>query len=218
MRTIRKGKEPAAWARFRATPDARFGSTDAPKEELRRALVAEQHGLCCYCMGRIRPRPDEMKIEHWSAQSEHPEQQLDYGNLLGACPGGRGHRPRDQHCDTAKGNRELHINPADPRSDCTPRFSYLRTGEVRPSADDRRVAEDITTLNLNVARLRAGRRERIASVLHEVVRSKRSRSKHELERMAARFEQPDELGNLEPFCQAAIFWLRRQARQRPSSS
>jgi len=32
--------------------------------------------------------------------------------------------------------------------------------------------------------------------------------------MAAKLEEPDEKGELRPFCQAAIFWLRRQAIKR----
>jgi len=214
MRTIRKGNEPAAWVKHRSTPGATYDDADAPKDELRRALVKEQAGLCCYCLQRITPGFNGMKIEHWASQHRHPHRQLEYGNLLGACMGGQGSPRSQQHCDTAKGDEDLSINPADPRHACADLFTYLHDGRIEAAGNDARVTRDIEILHLNQPRLRAGRRAIIEEVTGEVVRSKRSLPPSKLLGMAAKLEEPDATGNLRPFCQAGVFWLTRQARKR----
>lgn len=214
MRTIRKIHEPSAWVKHRATPGATYDDVDAPKDELRRALVSEQAGLCCYCLGRITPEAKKMKIEHWASQDRHPHRQLDYGNLLGACMGNQKSPRSQQHCDTAKGNEDLFINPADPRHACTALFTYLPNGKIEAAGGDARVEKDIATLALNQPRLRAGRRAIIEEVTSEIVRTQRTLSASKLLGLAAKLEQPDASGNLRPFCQAGVFWLTRQARKR----
>ena len=99
MREIAKGAEPVSLTRHRQIPHCDYDNY-APKNELRHALVTEQRGLCCYCMGRIRNGPTIMKIEHWRCQANHPDKQLNYRNLLGACLGGHGQPAHLQHCDT----------------------------------------------------------------------------------------------------------------------
>ncbi len=217
MRTIRKGTEPAAWIEHRSKPGATYDDVDAPKDELRRALVKEQAGLCCYCLGRITTGFECMKIEHWASQDHHPHRQLDYSNLLGACMGGQGSPRRQQHCDTAKGNEDLSINPADPRHACSELFTYLPNGKIEAAGGDPRVARDIEILALNQPRLMAGRRAIIEEVTGEVVRSKRRLPATKLLGMAAKLEEPDASGNLRPFCRAGAFWLARQARKRPGA-
>lgn len=214
MRTIRKSREPAAWVKHRSTPGATYDDVDAPKDELRRALVQEQAGVCCYCLGRITADAKGMKIEHWASQDRHPDRQLDYGNLLGACLGSQGSPRSQQHCDTAKGNEDLSINPADPRHRCSELFTYLPTGKIEAASGDARVESDIATLALNQPRLMAGRRAIIEEVTGEVVRTKRTLAASKMLGLAAKLEEPDASGNLRPFCQAGVFWLTRQARKR----
>lgn len=119
-----------------------------------------------------------------------------------------------QHCDTAKGNEDLAINPADPRHACSELFTYLPDGKIAAANGDARVEKDIRILALNQPRLRAGRRAIIEEVTGEVVRTKRALSSTKLLGMAARLEEPDASGNLRPFCAAGAFWLTRQARKR----
>ena len=53
MRSIAKGSEPESLRSFRAG-GGRYGDfPEAPKQKLRESLVAEQRGLCCYCMSSI---------------------------------------------------------------------------------------------------------------------------------------------------------------------
>ena len=111
MREIAKGPEPPSLAAHRNS----FGDyrNYRDKRELRRALVEEQRGLCCYCMGRIHD-DQNTKIEHWRSQNRYRDQQLVYRNLLAACLGRIGKRRSEKHCDTRKENQDLSWNPADP--------------------------------------------------------------------------------------------------------
>lgn len=115
MRSIRKQREPTFWREFRKTSGAFYGIDWMPKQDLREALAKEQGYLCCYCMGRIEATQEGMKVEHWSPQNPqdgHSDEQIDYGNLLGACTGNQGHPFTEQHCDTHKGNTPISVNPA----------------------------------------------------------------------------------------------------------
>ncbi|MBL4685358.1 MAG: hypothetical protein JKY37_12260, partial [Nannocystaceae bacterium] len=106
------------------------------------------------------------------------------------------------------------INPADAARPCSPRFRYLKTGDIKPAHADTAAREDIDVLNLNHPRAAAGRRAIIDAAILRVASQKGAVSSGVLERMAAQLETPDRLGNLMPYCQAAIYWLRRQARKR----
>ena len=116
MRTIIKGAEPASLTQHRLTPHSDYANY-MDRNGLRAALVTDQQGLCCYCMGRIRSEHDKMKIEHWHSQTKYQDEQLDYRNLLGACLGGEGRPRKFQHCDTRKGCLDLLWNPANPDHD-----------------------------------------------------------------------------------------------------
>ena len=102
MRHIAKGNEPPSLTTHRLSPHCDYNNY-AAKDDLRDALIREQRGLCCYCMGRIWNGTTTMKIEHWQCQAHHPAEQLNYRNLLGACLGGRGQPGHLQHCDTRRG-------------------------------------------------------------------------------------------------------------------
>jgi uncharacterized protein (TIGR02646 family) len=104
MRAIQKSDEPPSLTQHRASGNAYYVpdyDNYQRKDDLRDSLVAEQGAICCYCLQRIRPTQDGMKIEHWHCQRHHGDEQLDYGNLLGACLGGQGQPPDRQHCDTS---------------------------------------------------------------------------------------------------------------------
>lgn len=133
MRTINKANEPSSLAQHRCTPFADFDNY-RDKDILRSSLVAEQRGLCCYCLSRIRSESHEMKIEHWHCQDRYCAEQLDYRNLLGACLGNEGQSRKHQHCDTRKGNNDLSRNPADPMRRVEDLIRFEADGRV--SSDD----------------------------------------------------------------------------------
>ena len=142
MRNIHKNPEPKSLIEHRCNTNTDYDNY-AAKDDLRASLVGEQRGICCYCMQRIYPDSDKMKIEHWQCQDLYPERQLEYKNLLGACKGGEGQKPDRQHCDTKKGNLNLSFNPADPAHDLESKIRFLgdSTVESRDNQFDREINE-----------------------------------------------------------------------------
>lgn len=210
MRAITKGTEPASLTAHRQTDHCDYDNY-VDKDALRQALVAEQRGLCCYCMGRIRSGPDTMKIEHWRCQSHHPGQQLDYGNLLGACRGGHTQSPDRQHCDTRKGDRDLRWNPANPAHHIETRLRYEADGSIHSDeADfDAQLAE---VLNLNLHLLKNNRKGVLDAILAwwtlHARRLPRGQERRRLEQQRDR--RIEGAGELEPYCQVAVWWLKQR--------
>ena len=163
MRAIAKGDEPACLTAHRAMEHS-FYQNYQGKDALRAALVTEQRGLCCYCMGPIIADGQKMKIEHWQCQANYPHLQLNYDNLLGACLGGHGAQPDGQTCDNRKANQDLQWNPAMPAHDIEARIKYRSNGEIR--SDDKVFDEQLdSVLNLNIAILKNSRKGALDAVL-----------------------------------------------------
>jgi uncharacterized protein (TIGR02646 family) len=207
MRTIVKLTEPASLAEFRATPGADYdGYRD--KETLRRRLVNEQRGLCCYCLQRIHAEHDAMKIEHWHSQTRHGTEQLNYSNLLGACKGNEGGPRRDQHCDTCKGDRDLSRNPANQVHRVGELTRFL--GDGRVSSDDPVFAGEIdAVLNLNLPFLVSNRREILEGFTKTMSRRGPLR-RATLEKWLLDWNGESTHGELKPFCQVVVYWLRKR--------
>jgi uncharacterized protein (TIGR02646 family) len=215
MRTIAKGPEPPSLTAYRYTQNCNYN--DYPdKDALRDALVTEQRGLCCYCMGRIRNGHAMMKIEHWQCQHHHHTEQLNYRNLLGACMGGQGQPPNSQHCDTRKGNRDLLWNPADPAHHIETRVSYRLDGHIQSDEP----AFDLqlnNVLNLNIRYLKTNRKAVWVAITDWWTLEKtrlggpvqRARFQRERDRRVAGN------GELEPFCQVTVWWLEQRLAKMP---
>ena len=215
MRAIVKGPEPPSLTAHRLTPHGDYDNYP-DKDALRRSLSTEQRGLCCYCMGRIRPDANSMKIEHWRCQERYGADQLRYRNLLGACPGGEGRPQKDQHCDTRKGSQDLRWNPADGDRDIALRLSYRVDGGI--VSDDQEFDHQLNdVLNLNLPMLKQRRKGVLDAVLEWWKREKRS------------FPGPVPRGRIEdrrdmysngadilaPYCQIAVWWLQRRLSRTP---
>jgi uncharacterized protein (TIGR02646 family) len=163
VRQIVKGAEPTSLTAHRKTPHCDYENY-GPKDDLRYALVSEQRGLCCYCMGRVHNGQTTMKIEHWRCQSRHPDEQLNYRNLLAACLGGHGQPLHLQHCDTRKGDSDLQCNPADPSHHIETRVRYELDGSIH--ADDAVFNDQLhKVLNLNLPLLKNNRKGIVDAVL-----------------------------------------------------
>jgi uncharacterized protein (TIGR02646 family) len=206
MRTIQKGPEPPTLTQHRKQPHADYDNYP-DKEALRIALVAEQRGLCCYCQSRIWPSPEHMKIEHWQCQDAHPDRQLDFSNLHGACLGGEGRPPCEQHCDTRKGNNVLCFKVCDPTRPIEHKIHFK--GDGRISSDDPAIEHDINrVLNLNLARLVNNRKAVLTAFQKRLAMSRRFDPARELMKWDGR-----QTGELEPFAQVVVYYLRkRQSR------
>lgn len=204
-----KGTEPRSLYRHRPTPHADFDNY-ADKGTLRRVLVTEQRGLCCYCMGRITSDPATMKIEHWRSRAGFPDDQLRYWNLLAACNGSEGRRRAEQHCDTYKGDRPLCFNLANPNHAVEHRITYGSDGMIHSEYEefDQQLNR---VLNLNVASLKNARKAKLDGVLRTLGQAKQPISRRLIEGMI-NVELPAH-GALPQYCQVAVYWLQRKLDQ-----
>lgn len=223
MRRIRKGQEPKSWAEYRlSTPGANYQS--APKAELRRALLREQGYVCCYCMGRIeesttriehcRPRNpalDEQAGDGRSASSGAHE--LDYRNMLAACPGGEGLEPELQHCDVHKHNNRITIDPTDPSRNIESLVHYSASGAI--DSNDADVRHDLAvTLNLNLHWLKAARVEVLEGFRRGFERRhQKGWSAESMERELKRWEDIPPGGKLSPYAGIVVHYLRKRLRR-----
>lgn len=209
MRAINKGPEPASLTRHRQTSNCNYDNY-VGKADLRHALVTEQRGLCCYCMGRIENKPTSIKIEHWQCQTQYPSEQLNYRNLLAACLGGQGQPSDQQHCDTKKGDSALKWNPATPRDRIETRVRYDPDGTIR-SDDAAFDAQLRGVLNLNLTWLKNNRKSVYDGFL-DWLRMEKNRiqgpvPRERLERKRNRYSAG--AGVLTPYGQVAV-WLLEQ--------
>ena len=210
MRSIAKGPEPASLTTHRNMPHCDYDNY-ADKDTLRAALVADQRGLCCYCMCGITDQRETMKIEHWRSRSTFPDEELEFRNVLAACRGGEGQPLRQQHCDTRKGDQDLRWNPADPMCCIEDRVGYASDGAIQ--SDDPVFDQQLNhVLNLNLARIRNHRRAILDAVLHWWRRQRTPVPRYRVEREIARRTVPRDL---DPYVQVGIWWLRRKL-ERPA--
>lgn len=212
MKLIRKGPEPPLLLAYRKLPKARYDGLPADaKVQLRAALVREQHGLCCFCTRRVEASvaPElKVKIAHLTPQQVDASRDLEWSNLLAACPGNEGAPRARQHCDTRQGNQVLRISPCEATHVAS--FSYTVRGEIQTSRDDlRHDVED--TLNLNANVLCDGRREAVRGMQTALGRRNPGElSPTDLRRALSQCSIPDASGKLPPFAGALEWWLRRR--------
>lgn len=170
MKHIDKGAEPRSLTEHRMRQHADYDNYSyADKDELRRALLSEQGRICCYCMQRISE--ETCKIEHWASQDGHEDRQLEYSNLLAACPGGEGYSTHLQHCDTRKAEQDITINPADRLHNCENMIRYQPDGEIYSEQEN--INNDLNvTLNLNLQTLKSNRKNALDGAIEGLTRAK----------------------------------------------
>ncbi|HAT2611626.1 TPA: TIGR02646 family protein [Kluyvera intermedia] len=202
MRTIQKGREPASLTQHRQKLHADYDNY-ADKATLRQVLVAEQRGLCCYCQSRIRATPEGMKIEHWQCQANHPERQLDFGNLHGACLGGHGRPELEQYCDTRKGNNRLCFSVCDPAHPIERQIKFLGNGRIE--SDDVAINNALNgVLNLNYSRL-VDNRKAVLEAFKQRLGKGALNAEQELRKWDG-----TQAGDLPEFAQVMVFWLQKK--------
>ncbi len=223
MRYIAKGAPPPRFAHWRAgQPNPEYAALQSPeKDEVRAGLCAEQGHLCAYCQQRIAPVVGEMKVEHFVAQSVGPGRALDWRNLLGVClgqsePAAQDERlaaSRDSYCDTARGNRPLHVDPT-AGAHIEDLFRYEGGGNIR--SDDAEAGEDIETLRLNHCLLVRARREVFDQLRRDLGQAQPWRTA-DIQRVLASWSTPNAKGQLPAFAGVAVFRLKRWLRRRAAS-
>lgn len=210
MRNIQKQTEPPSLTQHRCQSNANYANY-ADKDNLRKRLVEEQKGICCYCMQRIRPTSQEMKIEHCLSQApdKYPEKQLDYQNLLGACLGNKGQPGRNEHCDTRKGNSDISFNPSNPVDNIESKIKYLGDGTIE--SDDPQINKDINyTLNLNQSRLKENRKAVLDGLK---VFMDQSPPTGKIRKKLQEWNGDNDT-ELKEYCQVAVYYLRKKLNKR----
>jgi len=209
MRTIRKGTEPKSLTQYRASGGKDYEGY-REKDDLRKSLVREQRGICCYCMARICANASRMKIAHWQPRSKYAEAQLEYTNLLGACHGNDGRRGQEKHCDTSQGDRTISRNPANLTSPVEKLLKYRRDGEI--SSTDSRFNDEINNvLNLNL-KILMNNRKKVLDTFLEGLAKFGSLQQASIQRMLDDWNGDSHSDNLRPYCQIVVFWLRKRQR------
>ena len=117
------------------------------KDEIKRTLIEEQHGICAYCMARIKE--DSMTIEHWQPLSKGKKYALDYKNFAGCCCGGRPKGSNNELCcDAAKEDKAITISPWN--KEHMDKIKYTTEGRVVFDGENPEIFKDINyTLKLN---------------------------------------------------------------------
>jgi uncharacterized protein (TIGR02646 family) len=207
MRNIAKGREPASLTQHRQTPHANYDNYQH-KDALRQCLVSEQRGICCYCMRSIHPTEGLMKIEHWHSKSRYPQEQLLYSNLLGSCMGGDGQRESVRHCDTAKGTKDLSLNPAMRDHHVEEQIRYLPDGTI--SSSDVPFRDELTSvLNLNAANLKNGRLAALRG-LQGMLRTRGGLTKQHWQKLLEEWSGTSHANDLQPFCGVIVYWIKKK--------
>ena len=168
------------------------------------ALVAEQHGLCAYTLQRIDL--DCAHIEHVLPRSQHPDNTLDWDNLLACFPDPQqGCAFGAKHKDAYDPARSPFVSPTEKKAEQL--FRYHRTGEIEGLNDAARQTVSDTVLNLNHVSLVNDRRAKIQGALRQ------HPSAADARRRAQRLRTPDTTGQLEPYCVALAQVLEHYAQQ-----
>jgi len=145
MKRIKKQSEPKEFVDWKANwpPDSppTFNALRGTKTGhlIKKALIQEQGGLCCYCECRVTE--NDSHFEHFRPQSRFKELSLNYDNLLCSCIN-EPKRISDLHCGHFKGEwfEETNlISPLDPS--CEQRFKYDSKGNIEPADKNDTAAE-----------------------------------------------------------------------------
>ena len=223
MVVIKKEPPPRSLVEFQRREGASYNSVDFPREDVCRALLEEQGGLCAYCMARISIRT--IQIEHWVPQKgEHYADQytqeecdklaIDYRNMMGVCPGGGGRSYRYTTCDEHRKNLRIMIDPHQQWMVDT--LQYGRDGTI--TSTDGEIEHDITaTLNLNEATLAANRQSAWAACKRVMQKQQKTGTwtKAMISRQIARYEGRDENGNRVPYAGIVLYWLKKYWKKAP---
>lgn len=213
MKYIQKNKrtEPASLKAHRLRSHANYDNS--PKDDIRLALLKEQGYLCCYCMQRIsQPDKSKMKIEHFLSQTANPDKELDYTNMLAACKGNEGFPLELQHCDTAKGENKISIDPRNRQM--MSQIKFDKEGRVFSTNEQHNVDID-KTLHLNLDFLKQARaaiRKGIEQKVKQKYRNARP-NKSFIQELLKHWQSFDKNGMLAPYCQVAIYVLEKELKR-----
>lgn len=121
---------------------------DFPKNEVKEILLQEQHGICAYCMRRIR-MDSHSRVEHLVPLSSSKDKAIDYNNMLGVCDGGEKITGNQGHilcCDAHKKEKEITVSPFDKAQ--MDKIAYDKDGKIFTEPRDEAMDRDINEVLL----------------------------------------------------------------------
>ena len=204
MIPIQKSLPPNSLSQYRRDINASYENMpSAVKEELRQSLLNEQGAICCYCMKRIKP--EQSRIEHWHSQTEFPDEQLNYDNMMLACQGNEGQTPSKEHCDVKKGDAPLKFNPSNPNHAPLLKPRYLNNGCIE--SDDNEFNEQLNSvLNLNETMLKGNRKKVYESVKQAL--TKKGWTLQTINGLTQKYQSRNN-NEAKPFCGVVLYWLEK---------
>ncbi len=221
MRKIVKTTEPKSLTAYRSTiptkeleksntyedfkEKTKEGCKKREVDNIRVQLLEDQGYICCYCMDRIDC--DSSKIEHFKPQTKYRKYQIDYQNLFVACLGGEGQRPQKQHCDTKKGEEELHHIKL--LTAIEQKISYQKSAKtIIIQSQDKEIDKELNSvLNLNVSVLQKNRKHAYDSVIRHL--KTRGYTVANIKKVIKFYQEKHE-GKLEPYCEMIVYFLRKK--------
>lgn len=171
MKHILKQAEPQEFIDWKAQENENWKPTyeklqNPEKKILKRALIEEQGGLCCYCEGRLVE--GDSHIEHFKPQEKFESEALEYSNMLCSCQQVI-EKGEPRHCGNLKADwydEALMISPLDPT--CEDRLMYHYDGRIEAmNSNDDAACHTIQHTGLSINKLEAQRKQAIAPFIDE---------------------------------------------------
>lgn len=222
MKQIIKNKEPRSLTEHRAKGG---DYSNLHKNELRDSLLEEQGYICCYCMRRIPKKLNEKeikshfpdcKIEHVKCQSENPDLELNYNNLVMACNGNHGFPRKIQTCDTFKGERDLSFSPADTNKNVENVIKFKANGEI--FSDDETVNRELNeVLNLNTKNLKDIREVFYKDIQGRIILEGKRRKGKDIQKKFYEREKQNLLAlkdeKFDPYCMVGVYLINKKLKK-----
>lgn len=174
MKLIHKNSEPNILLQYRLSANSCYSNLPGNiKKEIKESLLKEQNYLCAYCTSKINI--DNMKIEHYIAQSTDRSRDLKYDNMLAVCKGGedKNYGSNCLTCDSSKKNKSLdNLDPL--KQSSIDNLVVSNQGEVKPlnslsiqrKNDINYEIEDI--LNLNIELFKQNRKKTYTTTINNL--------------------------------------------------
>jgi len=183
--------------------------TEGVKPAIQKSLCEEQGFICAYCMQRIEPNGQQMKIEHWITQATSKKDSVDYSNMLGCCLG----QYKDvSHCDTYRGHlkkekQQLKYNPANSQHHSLLGIGYKPDGKIF-SSDEEFNSQLSDVLNLNDDKYLCEKRKKIISGIVETIQKLKSANiPYDIANMITNWKKKDDDGKYKEFYGVAVYFL-----------
>ena len=150
MKYISQNNEPDSfshWKKHKPGVNWKAFSQTEIYTELRKELILQQQGMCCYCEIALKDEKDA-HIEHLKDQHNYSNERYNFNNLLASCK-------KTDSCGHKKGHGyfENMITPLE--KNCQSHFTYTGRGQIIPKDENDKIAQDtIKLLGLDCQRLR----------------------------------------------------------------